>query len=90
MNTSRHLLRNSALFAMALAGALPMAIAQPTFESASPTAGTSTSDKANEGADKAMYKAVEYSNKNKKGPTVIVLPGADQEQQRHLLAPQSR
>jgi hypothetical protein len=72
MSTRTHVRVALAASLVALAG---LSSAQPTFESASPTAGTSTSDKANEGADKAMYKAVEYSNKNKKGPTVIVVPG---------------
>jgi hypothetical protein len=49
--------------------------AQPKFESASPTAGTETSDKANSMADKAMYKPVEYENANKPGPALIVIPG---------------
>ena len=41
----------------------------------SPTAGSSTSQQANEMADKAMYKPVEYTNAKKKGPAVIVIPG---------------
>jgi hypothetical protein len=57
---------------LALAGA---AQAQPRFESASPTAGSTTSQQANATADKAMYKPVEYSNKDKKGPALIVIPG---------------
>lgn len=54
--------------------ALP-ALAQPTFESASPTAGGATSDRANELADKAMDKGVEYRNAAKKGPLLVVIPG---------------
>jgi hypothetical protein len=57
---------------LALAGS---AIAQPTFESASPTAGTSTSERANEMADKGMYKPIEYTNAAKKGPALVVIPG---------------
>jgi hypothetical protein len=49
--------------------------AQPTFESPSPTQGSSTSQKANEMADKGMYKPVEYANAGKPGPALIVLPG---------------
>jgi len=41
----------------------------------SPTAGSSTSQQANEMADKAMYRPVNYVNANKKGPAVIVIPG---------------
>ena len=59
----------------ALACAISAAFAQPTFESASPTAGSSTSQKANEGADKAMYKEVQYTNAGKKGPALVVIPG---------------
>jgi hypothetical protein len=63
----------AALFlALGLAGA---ACAQPRFESASPTAGTTTSQQANAMADKGMYKPVEYTNKDKKGPALIVIPG---------------
>jgi hypothetical protein len=51
------------------------ALAQPTFESVSPTAGSSTSEKANATADKGLYKDVQYSNAAKKGPTLIVVPG---------------
>ncbi len=59
-------------FLMALAGA---AAAQPTFDSPSPTQGGSTSRKANEMADKGMYKPVEYANAAKPGPMIIVIPG---------------
>ena len=51
------------------------ALAQPTFESPSPTQGSSTSQKANEMADKGLYKPVEYPNAAKPGPMIIVIPG---------------
>ncbi len=41
----------------------------------SPTSGGSTSDTANAMADKAMYKPVDYTNANKKGPAIVVIPG---------------
>ena len=41
----------------------------------SPTSGSSTSEKANAMADKGMYKPVEYTNANKKGPALVVIPG---------------
>jgi PAS domain-containing protein len=41
----------------------------------SPTAGGATSQRANEMADKAMYKEVEYKNIAKKGPQLVVIPG---------------
>lgn len=47
----------------------------PAFGNPSPTAGRSTSEKANAAADAAAYKEIEYSNKNKKGPALIVIPG---------------
>ena len=49
--------------------------AQPTFGNPSPTSGTSTSDKANAAADAAAYREVEYSNKGRRGPALIVIPG---------------
>ncbi|MFC5302136.1 hypothetical protein [Azospira restricta] len=51
------------------------AVAQPTFESPSPTAGSGTSETANQMADKAMYKPVEYANAGKPGPALVVIPG---------------
>ncbi len=61
-------------------GALAMACAvlaqgQPTFGNPSPTAGSSTSQKANASADQALYKPVEYTNASKKGPALVVIPG---------------
>ncbi len=50
-------------------------LAQPVFDSPSPTAGGSTSTQANEMADKAMYKPIEYANAGKPGPTLVVIPG---------------
>jgi curli biogenesis system outer membrane secretion channel CsgG len=59
---------------MLVAGA-SLAFAQPKFESAAPTAGGKTSQQANQMADKTVYQAVEYANRNKKGVPVIVIPG---------------
>ncbi|HWD34551.1 MAG TPA: hypothetical protein VG840_00220 [Casimicrobiaceae bacterium] len=50
-------------------------LAQPTFGSPSPTAGSETSQRANDSADQALYRPVEYVNKARKGPAVIVIPG---------------
>ena len=72
MYALRKALIPAALVALCVAGA---AQAQPTFQSASPTAGTSTSQAANTGADKAMYQAIEYQNAAKKGPALVVIPG---------------
>lgn len=60
--------------ALLLAGATS-AFAQPKFGNPSPTAGSETSQKANAAADVAAYKPVEYANKDKKGPALVVLPG---------------
>ncbi len=51
------------------------ASAQPTFGNPSPTAGSSTSQKANAAADVAAYRPVEYANKDKRGPALVVIPG---------------
>jgi hypothetical protein len=67
--TKRHLFP-----AVIFAVALPV-LAQPTFENPSPTAGSSTAEKANATADKAMYKPVPYPNAAKRGPTLVVIPG---------------
>ena len=63
------------LLGIALALASTAALAQPTFGNPSPTAGSDTSQRANASADQAMYKPVEYMNRNKRGPAVIVIPG---------------
>ncbi len=49
--------------------------AQPTFGNPSPTAGSSTSEKANAAADTAAYREVEYTNRNTRGPALVVIPG---------------
>ena len=61
--------------ATVLALAISTAIAQPRFGNPSPTAGSETSQRANESADQAVYKPVEYVNASKKGPALIVIPG---------------
>ena len=53
----------------------PAQASGPTFGNPSPTAGSSTSEKANAAADAAAYKEVEYKNIKKKGPALIVIPG---------------
>jgi hypothetical protein len=51
------------------------AVAQPVFDNPSPTAGSSSSQQANDMADKAMYKPIEYQNAAKPGPVLVVIPG---------------
>ena len=63
------------LIALALGTLGTAALAQPTFDSPSPTTGSGTSQTANEMADKGMYKPVEYANASKRGPALIVIPG---------------
>ena len=60
---------------VALGAASSLALAQPTFGNPSPTAGSSTSQKANAAADQAVYQPIHYTNAAKKGPALIVLPG---------------
>ena len=73
-NSNRSYLLPSA-FGIALLASVSIAYAQPKFESAAPTAGGKTSQQANQTADKTVYQAVEYTNKNKKGPALVVIPG---------------
>ena len=63
------------LFAAAVALAATPALGQPRFGNPSPTAGSDTSQRANESADQALYKPVEYMNASKRGPALIVIPG---------------
>ncbi len=65
----------SGALATALCLGATLALAQPQFGNPSPTAGSKTSQQANAAADTAMYQPVEYANKNKKGPPLIVIPG---------------
>jgi curli biogenesis system outer membrane secretion channel CsgG len=60
---------------LALITAGSRAWAQPTFGNPSPTAGSSTSEKANAAADAAAYKEVDYVNKAIRGPALVVIPG---------------
>ena len=59
----------------AIAVAAPAAFAQPTFGNPSPTAGSDVSRQANAAADAAAYKEVDYVNKGRRGPDLVVIPG---------------
>jgi hypothetical protein len=72
MNAYTQALVSAALVALCASAAVH---AQPTFQSASPTAGSSTSQTANANADKGMYQAIQYQNAAKKGPALVVIPG---------------
>ncbi len=65
----------SAWALVALSLAALSAQAQPTFGNPSPNAGSSTSQQANAAADSAAYKEVDYVNKGKRGPALVVIPG---------------
>lgn len=60
---------------LALASMIGSTGAQPRFESASPTAGSTASHSANESVDRAAYQRVSYRNSSRPGPTLVVLPG---------------
>ncbi len=64
-----------ALIALMITGCISPAFAQPVFENPSATAGSDTSQKANQMADKGMYKEVQYANAAKRGPMLVVIPG---------------
>jgi hypothetical protein len=64
-----------ALASLALICAAGSSWAQPSFGNPSPTAGSETSQKANAAADQAAYKPVDYVNKAKRGPALVVIPG---------------
>ncbi|HET9046862.1 MAG TPA: hypothetical protein VFO33_07890 [Casimicrobiaceae bacterium] len=75
MNFERSKVYAQTLLGAALAAWVTLTPAQPTFGNPSPTAGKETSQKANAAADQAAYQPVTYTNVNKKGPALIVLPG---------------
>jgi hypothetical protein len=71
---NRHAIPCACALAALLLAARP-ALAQPTFGNPSPTAGTSTSQQANAAADAAAYQEISYTNKAKRGPALVVIPG---------------
>jgi curli biogenesis system outer membrane secretion channel CsgG len=75
MNTLRVGLAALILGGLAATGT---AQAQPTWgaeSSANPNAGSGTSQRANEAADRTMYRPIEYTNASKQGPALVVIPG---------------
>ncbi len=75
MHTIHRLSSLSIALGVAFTFAGTSATAQPRYESAAPTAGGKTSQQANQTADKTVYQAVDYANKNKRGPALVVIPG---------------
>jgi hypothetical protein len=75
MNERRVSRSLSPLLAVVIAAGMSTSFAQPRFGNPSPTAGSETSQRANDAADQAVYRPVEYTNVRKKGPALIVIPG---------------
>ncbi|ROZ76081.1 hypothetical protein [Ramlibacter sp. WS9] len=71
--TNKNFHRRALAAALCLAGTCAMA--QPEFGNPSPNAGRSTSQQANAAADAAAYKEVDYVNKGRRGPALVVIPG---------------
>ena len=65
----------NALLGVAVLAGASLALAQPRFGNPSPTAGSKTSQQANQSADQAAYQPVVYANAGKKGPALVVIPG---------------
>ena len=63
------------VLATLLSIAVAPAVAQPIFGNPSPNAGSSTSQQANAAADAAAYQEVVYTNRSKRGPALVVIPG---------------
>jgi len=72
--SSKKSLRYCALAALSCLCAAS-ALAQPVFGNPSPNAGSSTSQQANAAADAAAYQELAYTNKAKRGPALVVIPG---------------
>lgn len=67
--------RGTVLSVILAAGIAAPVLAQPVFDNPSPTADSGSSKKANQMADKGMYKEIQYANADKKGPMLVVIPG---------------
>jgi hypothetical protein len=73
---SRHLMPVLVIGSLALAGCTQSNPSRPDDPNMpSPTVGSDTSQRANELADKAMYKPIAYKNIAVRGPNLIVIPG---------------
>lgn len=74
-STFHHVKSHLLAAAIGLALATP-AQAQPTWgKESNPSPAGDTSARANEAADKTLYKPVEYVNARKQGPALVVIPG---------------
>jgi hypothetical protein len=73
---SRHLLPVLLIGGFVLAGCTQSNPPRPgDANNPSPTAGSGSAQKANEMADKAMYKPIQYKNATVRGPNLVVIPG---------------
>jgi hypothetical protein len=77
MNKMIHAMSVAALATSALYASAVLAQSPPSFDDAnpSPNAGSGVSQRANAAADKTLYRDVNYTNANKQGPALIVIPG---------------
>ncbi len=73
--TAKHLALVSVLAGLSLGGCVTNPSTPADANNPSPTAGSDSSQKANQMADKAMYKPIEYSNAAIKGPQLVIIPG---------------
>jgi hypothetical protein len=75
-HTSKRMTLAAMLAGLTLAGCMQSNPSRPgDANNPSPTAGSDSSQKANEMADKAMYKPITYDNVGVKGPNLVVIPG---------------
>ena len=65
----------SVLAGLGPGGCVPHPSTPANSNNPSPTAGSDSSQKSNQMADKAMYKPIEYSNAAIKGPQLVIIPG---------------
>ena len=73
--TPKHLALVSVLAGLSLVGCVSNPSSSADANNPSPTAGSDSSQKANQMADKAVYKPIEYSNAAIKGPQLVIIPG---------------
>jgi len=71
----KHLMLSALLACFAIAGCETNSPRPEDANNPSPTAGSSTSKTANDMADKAMYKPIDYENAAIRGPNLVVIPG---------------
>ena len=73
--TAKHLALVCVLAGLSLGGCVTNPSTPADTNNPSPTAGSDSSQKATQMADKAMYKPIEYANAAIKGPQLVIIPG---------------